>query len=64
MRLTALSDIEVYLREQFPSLLNGNTNFIHIDKGELKSKYEAWKGKRLNGAENQVFNDFYKLHAL
>lgn len=64
LRLNALTKIEQYLKEQYPSLLNGFTDFIHIDKFELRDKYEIWKGKKINGAESQIFNDFYKLYHL
>jgi len=40
LRLSALSKIEQYLKEQNPNLLNGHTNFTHIDKFELRGKYE------------------------
>lgn len=63
-RLSALSKIEMYLNQQYPSILKGYTSFIHIDKFELRSKYEEWKGKNISGAESQVFNDFYKLYYL
>lgn len=63
-RLSALSNIEKYLEEQYPSILKGYASFIYIDKAELRSKYEAWKGREMSGAEKQVFNDFYKLYYL
>jgi hypothetical protein len=60
-RLCALSEIEHYLKEQFPSLIHGYTDFRNIDKSALREKYEAWKGEKITGAESHVFNDFYKL---
>jgi hypothetical protein len=61
IRLAALHKIERFLKENYPSIINGSTNFIHIDKFELRNKYELWKGKNITGAESQVFNDFYKI---
>jgi hypothetical protein len=61
VRLGALSEIEYYLKEQFPSLLLGYTDFRNIDKTALREKYQAWKGEKISGAESQVFNDFYRL---
>lgn len=63
-RLSALTKIELYLRELYPSILKGHTSFTHIDKSDLRNKFEAWKGKKINGAESQVFNDFYALQDL
>ena len=60
-RLSALSKIEQFLKEQYPGILSGHTNFIYIDKFELRRNYEIWKGKKINSSETQVFNDFYKL---
>jgi hypothetical protein len=64
IRLSQLSRIEQYLQEIYPGILKGNADFIHISKFELRSRYEKWKGKKINGAESQVFNDFYKLARL
>lgn len=33
----------------------------HIDKNELRHLYGQHKGKVLNGAEKQVFNDLYSI---
>jgi hypothetical protein len=60
-RLSALVKIEEYLQERFPKLLQGDINLTNIGKKELKNKYEGWKGLKLNGAEEQVFNDYYKI---
>jgi hypothetical protein len=61
VRLGALSEIEYYLKEQFPSLIHGYTDFRNIDKSALTEKYAAWKGEKISGVESQVFNDLYKL---
>lgn len=60
-RISALAKIEECLMLTYPSLLKGYALFTHFDKNELKDRFELWKGKKLNGAENQVINDFYKL---
>ena len=64
IRLAALSRIEQYLDEQFPTLLYGYFNFNQVDKSELMGKFKVWNGGGLNGAESRVFNDFYKLSLL
>ncbi len=60
-RISALDRIEQCLRTYYPAILKGYVLFTQIEKNELKEQFRAWKGKEINGAENQVFNDFYKL---
>lgn len=60
-RISALNKIEECFKLTYPSLLKGYALFTHFDKEELKVRFKLWKGKELNGAENQVINDFYKL---
>lgn len=60
-RISALIKIEKYIQEQYPDIINKNIEFNGIPISELKDNYQVWKGKDLNGAEEQVFNDFYNL---
>ena len=60
-RISALNKIEDYFKATYPSMLKGYTLFSQIDKSTLKVNISNWKGQKLNGAENQVINDFYKL---
>jgi hypothetical protein len=60
-RMSALNKIERLLLSSYPSLLKGHALFALIDKDELKEKITHQKGAKINGAESQVINDFYKL---
>ena len=63
-RVSALKKIEACLQSNYPGLFKGYALFTQIEKDELKDRLKNWKGKALNGAENQVINDFYRLAML
>jgi len=39
--------------------VNDASELNSVEKAKLKLEYEAAKGKKINGAENQAINDLY-----
>ena len=61
-RFNALDKVSNYIRS-----LHGEGNpdideLMEVDKTFVRNDYEEKKGKLLNGAEKQVFNDIYKVY--
>lgn len=61
-RFNALDKVANYIRS-----LHGESNpdineLMEVDKILVRNDYEGKKGKLLNGAEKQVFNDIYKVY--
>lgn len=60
-RLSSLVHISQFIREQYPKIYEGTADLKNTDSERLMRYYKEWKGKDLNGAEKNVFSDFYKL---
>jgi len=58
-RVSSLQKIEQFCREENVNLPEDIFSFLKKYKEELKMRFESWKGKKINGAESQAFNDFF-----
>ncbi len=59
IRIRALNNVEVIMREHFPEWIANPTELKNIDKEIFKREIFYKKGKDLNGAEKSVLNEIY-----
>lgn len=60
-RFNALDKVANYIRSLYGEGDPDIDKLIENDKNIVRNDYEKKKGKTLNGAEKQVFNDIYKV---
>lgn len=61
-RFNALDKVVNYIRSLYGEGDPDIDKLIENDKNIVRNDYEKKKGKTLNGAEKQVFNDIYKVY--
>ena len=61
-RFNALDKVANYIRSLYGEGDPDIDKLIENDKNIVRNDYEKKKGKTLNGAERQVFNDIYKIY--
>jgi hypothetical protein len=61
-RFNALDKVANYIRSLYGEGDPDIDKLIENDKNIVRNDYEKKKGKTLNGAEKQVFNDIYKVY--
>lgn len=61
-RFNALDKVANYIRSLYGEVDPDIDKLIENDKNIVRNDYEKKKGKTLNGAEKQVFNDIYKVY--
>ena len=61
-RFNALDKVANYIRSLYGEGDPEIDKLMEVDKIFVRDDYEKKKGKTLNGAEKQVFNDIYKVY--
>ena len=61
-RFNAMDKVANYIRSLYGEGDPDIDKLIENDKNIVRNDYEKKKGKTLNGAEKQVFNDIYKVY--
>lgn len=61
-RFNALDKVANFIRSLLGEDDPDIDKLMEVDKNFVRNDYEKKKGKTLNGAEKQVFNDIYKVY--
>ena len=61
-RFNALDKVANYIRSLYGEGDPDIDELMAIEMALVRNDYEKKKGKTLNGAERQVFNDIYKIY--
>jgi len=61
-RFNALDKVANYIRSLYGEGNPDIDELMAVEKTLVRNGYEKKKGKKLSGAEKQVFNDIYKVY--